>query len=508
MTEKELIRIADFIDDNANDAGFSFTSNDFLKNPNQFIMDNKEKLREIPGWFSVEPSMSTPNKAARTLLEEYNDFDKIPKAYLNEFAEKNNTSIDELREAFETNKSMDSSINMVDDEAKAREQRRKELEQHPYASMLMSEASKRRYIDDPESSVFYQEKLAAEGNKDAHPLSGTWSDRFDAALGGAAAGMDMVPGPVGVFVGPTLRALRSGKNYILGEDDKDALDIAKEIGSDYMSNIGVDYLPTAVINTAKKIGKNMSKDFSKLGEAVWEGGVLQTWDKMKKDLKELGSLTKDALKKESKIVEGLDAPTKKLREQGLKTGKEINLNKKFEDDLSGNFFAEDIKELAKKEGITELEAAKKYSKAMEEGAYKKYYTPVEMDGKKYNIATKESKKEVEEGLGKKAAEFAKTIPQVQSVGSAGKGVQVIGKNAGGLVKASADYIHDSKTPKSKYNKEEQLKRLGLKSVDDYGKELDKIIEDTSDQWEAGFTPIKIEGDPMYEAWKKYQRSKK
>lgn len=67
-------------------------------------------------------------------------------------------------------------------------------------------------------------------------------------------------------------------------------------------------------------------------------------------------------------------------------------------------------------------------------------------------------------------------------------------------------IKDEKEAKEmeKKRKQDIDKAAKREAEKEYQAELDSIIETTSDQWEAGFTPSPVDGDIYYEAWKKWK----
>lgn len=513
MDKKSLVEWSNWIAKHSPDLSFSLEDFQNSENPREFLQTHKNEIRNFRASPEIPKTPSLEN-TLEDLMDEYESLEEIPYPYLLRKADAANVSVDELTKEYKNLESKKRAVSKVEEEAKAREQRRKELEDLPfYAKALMTEQAKKRFIDDPESSVFYQEKKAAEGDTSAHPWSKTWLDRAGVGLGAAGALADLLPGPAGVFIGPTIRGIRTLGESAFGDDDRSWKQILGDVASDYGSNIGVAYAPTAVLNAIKHRSAAMKSDLPEgWTNAIWEGGVKETAKKMKNDLNELNSLTKNALLRQEKIREKQPDIVKQLRSEGIRTQAEGNVERKFADELQQNTFGSDIKSLAQKEGISELDAAQEYLKRMK--STEKPYDVVKTDGKTVVIESPEIAKSYKENVGPQAAKFIEQQSMNEAIGKGGKiaygtkkAFDVAGERA---VKEFATASKGYETPKSKFDKDAQLKKLGLhkeSKKDDYQNMLDKIIENTKNQWDAGFAPRPIPGDPTYEAYLKYKRSK-
>lgn len=180
-----------------------------------------------------------PENYRRDVWEE--KFKDIP---FEEFSE----NIDKMRQYYE-------------DEKKEREyeggktRREKEIKEWPwYKDILASEYEKERYINEPEAALFGKE--ATPITKD---LLGKGEAISDVIYGGAGAVGDFIPG-IGTVLGPAARAARDVQHKASDSKyQKEWGDIGSDLASDLAINLGTEYLPTVVINRAKRAGKSVSK---------------------------------------------------------------------------------------------------------------------------------------------------------------------------------------------------------------------------------------------------------
>lgn len=179
-------------------------------------------------------------------------FDKVdwsdPDA-VKKFAIDNDYSVDEIMSEYKTQKT-----ERDREEGKAR--RAKEIKDAPWYSPLRwatSDYAKQRYINEPEASLFGKEGTEGEWWQRGEDIS-------DLAFGAAGAVADMIPGLGATFLGPAIRTGRDVRHAV--NDDKykkDAGQIASDFATDAALNFGVGYMPTAILNRAKRAGKNVSK---------------------------------------------------------------------------------------------------------------------------------------------------------------------------------------------------------------------------------------------------------
>ena len=195
----------------------------------------QERIRKEFG----DDAFIVPENFRRDVWEE--KFQDIP-------YEKFSENIDKMRQYYEDNKKAR--------EYEAGKQRReKEVKEWPWTKQILaSEYEKERYINEPEAALFGKE--ATPITKD---LLGKGEAISDVIYGGAGAVGDIIPG-IGTVLGPAARAARDVQHKASGSKyQKDWGDIGSDLVSDAVINLGTEYLPTAIVNRAKRVGKNASK---------------------------------------------------------------------------------------------------------------------------------------------------------------------------------------------------------------------------------------------------------
>lgn len=125
-----------------------------------------------------------------------------------------------------------------------------------YRNLLASEYEKEKYIKEPEKALFGKEAPMLGEAPDARLGSVA-----DLGVGAAAAVADVVPTPymTQTWLGPALRGARDVAHYYGSDYKKDLGQIASDVGSDVMFNVGTDILPTALLRRGTKTVKNAKK---------------------------------------------------------------------------------------------------------------------------------------------------------------------------------------------------------------------------------------------------------
>lgn len=178
-----------------------------------------------------------------------------------------------------------------EDELKARQyeadrmKRAKEVKDLNFVvDALVSDYSKKRYIDDPTTSVL--------GGRQFNPYSSEGQKEIrDQILGATAGAADFVPGLGGVVTGPVIRAGRDA----LHQDEKykpegtPVSNFIKDVGF----NAGVEYLPTAVLRKITRAEKGGSKASSFFGDPYYNSVI----DEELAVNREARNLAQEALKK-------------------------------------------------------------------------------------------------------------------------------------------------------------------------------------------------------------------
>lgn len=206
-------------------------------------------------------------------------------ARLQSFTDKNpDISADDVKQWFaKTN-------TYKEDELKQREYeyqralREREVKNLPwYKDWTTSDYSKQRYIDDPTTSVL--------GGSQFNPYSAEGqSELRDQLLGFAGAVGDAMP-KMGSLTGPAVRALRDTYHKYSDEKYKPEGSIIDNLLLDAGANLGVEFLPTMLINKAKRLTGNVGKAARWLGDINEVNRVLDN----EKVLKESHSAMNDLL---------------------------------------------------------------------------------------------------------------------------------------------------------------------------------------------------------------------
>ena len=134
-------------------------------------------------------------------------------------------------------------------------------------NLLTSDYSKQRYIDDPTTSVL--------GGSQFNPYSAEGqSELRDQLLGFAGAVGDALPG-AGSFVGPAVRGGRDAYHKYSDEKYKPEGSVLRSLLGDMMVNAGVEYMPTLILNRAKKFTGNVGKGAKYIGDIVETNRVMK-----------------------------------------------------------------------------------------------------------------------------------------------------------------------------------------------------------------------------------------
>lgn len=203
-----------------------------------------EELEEYPGFTdrydSYDDFIGDKNALLKKLYDSQNG--KMPSsARLQSFIEKHPTvSAEDVNKWFtNVNKYREEEIKARDEEAgKVRRAREIREEWSLPKKIVSSGYEQERYIQDPKSATFGKEAPGFIGS--------SAGSKADLISGGIAAGADLVPGPVSMFVGPTIRAGRDVTHKISGSPyQKEWSDIGTDAAKDYGMNIGAYALANA-----------------------------------------------------------------------------------------------------------------------------------------------------------------------------------------------------------------------------------------------------------------------
>jgi hypothetical protein len=204
-----------------------------LNSLNQMNLDEweqkyRKELRKLEGYVDYEKSNVPLRDRARGEFDSYTD---NPEWYIAGKAAKLGTNVEDLKKTL-------SELQKEKEYFEGREQRKKEVEKD-FKWNFASDWAKQRYIDTPEKSYWNNPELSVEHIPDV----------ADAAAGFIAGMADFIPGLGGTVIGPTIRA---GRNVVQGQK---AGDVATNFAADLGANAAVDYLPTLILNKARKVAK-------------------------------------------------------------------------------------------------------------------------------------------------------------------------------------------------------------------------------------------------------------
>ena len=346
-----------------------------------------------------------------------------------------------------------------------RKRRAKEIEEEwgPVQKMLASEYSKQRYIEEPEASLF-----GKEGKE------GRWwqrgEDISDVTFGAAGAVGDLVPGVGSVVLGPAARGARDVYHVATNSKyQKEPDQIAKGIAWDAGMNAGVNYLPTAILNRGAKAGRNISKTDSFLRDV----SEVYTANQSKQSVsKSLESLNNDVMYG-GLSYRGLEKKVRDLPEGPMKQDLMAMIQREAPyDEISAH--------IAHWEGVAGDVPATAY----------------------YNAAGDINKAKAGRWADTPVQGYVKEQAQAAGASKAAKNVanvaDILRKGGEPAVRESYTYSGRGEEPKRKQTPLER--KLYNQQIDWYKK---NYVRD----WEAGFAPKEIEGDPLWEAYKEWKEGK-
>lgn len=217
---------------------------DYVKAPDKakWWISHRGEFRQYPGYKQVNQKVSVQplkDRLVKSLNEE--DWNEAPIAYKRDVAKELGTTVENLDDAWNEHLEEVRKSNEI-------QARKDEVENWPwYKKAIASDYAKQRYINDPETSIFSDK--------------GEWynkgEDISDLLYGGAAAVGDFIPGVGGTVVGPAVRGMRDVQHKLYDSPyQKEWSDIAGDVGTDLMFNVGTDILPTALLKKGSRVAKN------------------------------------------------------------------------------------------------------------------------------------------------------------------------------------------------------------------------------------------------------------
>ena len=229
MATERRQQIIDWLRDSGNPRSEELLHSLAQMNTDEWEQKHRRDLRKIMGYADIEKNTLPLRDRARGEFDTYVD---NPEWYIKGKAAKLGVNVDDLKKTL-------GELQKEKEYFEGRERRKKEVKDD-FKWNFASDWAKQRYIDTPEKSYWAN----PENIKLEHI-----PDIADAAAGFAAGMADFLPGIGGTFAGP---AIRAGRNAVQGQNFGDVMtNFAADVGA----NAGVDYLPTLILNKARKVAK-------------------------------------------------------------------------------------------------------------------------------------------------------------------------------------------------------------------------------------------------------------
>ena len=363
-------------------------------------------------------------------------------------------------------KDIESNKQFWEDEQRAREynagriRRTKEIKDWPlWKQTLASDYSKQRYIDEPDASLF-----GKEGKFNPYSTQGQ-EELSDLIFGGFGAAADAIPG-YGAIAGPTLRAARDIKHKVSDSPyQKEWSNIGQDALTDAAINAGVEFMPTAILNRGRRLGKNIGKTDELISDYAASMNVAQ---RQKANDAAFNYLNKN-------LDMFADARVAQIR-----------VNAMPESDI--------------KNDMLKLVNSDKYSMRAVERYMDAYKKAAEngIDAYKFvkNSNVRPNKNIKADNLGDNAIDFFKSKERVIGLPES-KTRNVVGKVMTNYMPVGQTIVKEIDTAKGRGSTPEADKQL----VKDWYK------QNYARDWELGFKPNKKEGDPLWEAYIEWKEGK-
>lgn len=335
--------------------------------------------------------------------------------------------------------------------------REREVKNRPlWKDVLASDYAKQRYINEPEKSIFSDE--------------GEWynkgEDVSDLIYGGAGAVADVIPG-YGALLGPAVRAARDVQHKATDSPyQKEWSNIGQDALSDVAVNAGVEFLPTAILNRGRRLGKNIGKTDEIFSDYGAEISVAQR--------QKANDAAFEYLKKNEGMFD--DARVAQIR-----------INAMPESDIKNDLLKLVNSDTYSKSQLLRYMDA--YEKASKEGidAYK--YVPKTSN-------TRPNKNIKTDDLGESSVDFFKSKERLQGLPES--------KLRTGTAKVMTNYMPAGQTVVKEID---TAKGRGSKPEVDPQLVKEWYKQNYERDWRMGFKPKEKEGDPLWEAYKEWEEGK-
>lgn len=433
-----------------------------LNSLNQMNLDDWEQkhrrqLRRLKGYADLEKSTVSLRDRARGEFDTYVD---NPEWYIKGKAAKLGVNIDDLKKTL-------GELQKEKEYFEGRERRKQEVKDD-FKWNFASDWAKQRYIDTPEKSYWNNPELSVEHIPDI----------ADAAAGFIAGGADFLPGIGGTFAGP---AIRAGRNAIQGQNFGDVM---TNFAADAGANAGVDYLPTLILNQARKIAKKGAtqiEQYASLGNDIDKSEqALKQMDKAFKNI-DMAKINQLDPKEISKFRAYVDALPESPAKNDIKRILDQDPNEFMK--ATGGQLSDDLVELGVDADVGlnagrikgYVEATKPYieqNKILKDVQAKPYNSKGQLEPTGSDlIDTIKRKQALGQGMSKGARAGAKAYQVGTKVGP-------------GLVKTSDTYAGKRQPVKQDQNRAE----------------IDWYKQNYLRDWQAGFVPNGNPNDPKVKAY--------
>lgn len=447
MDRKEALALAQKL----NELGRYDLSDKLLADPDKFDFSQLENSPEFTEKYkNIYDFLGDKERA---LVDLYRDLDgKLPsKARLAAFQKKHpDISESEVKAWFDQTNKYVEYYKQERAEAAGRVRREREIRDLGFfRDLLTSDYSKRRYIDDPQTSVLSSKLFGGKGEFNPYTTEGA-RDIRDEILGGVGAILDVVPTPIAsdVWGGPLVRGLRDAAHLDEPYKPKSPIqDMFMDVGINY----GTNFLPTALVRKFAKGTRGTAKASTYFGDAARAADVELRKEAVDRSLKMLDEL----LTKNPNIDNvTLKNAVESLPDSDLKAGI-------LGDIASGKSVAEAV-----------VDWRSKMSTAMNTDVVKMRQAKAAKDGT-VPTATTQLEKDIA---------FKPRLGRVQNVLKFGI------KSEQPVVSGAAKVIGHKKVTHT--------------SDEDSG--TIAMLKEKNDRfWRAGFAPKAVEGDPLWEAYKEW-----
>lgn len=422
------------------------------KDKDKWLKDNAQELENYSAYTDAYNNIEEFIGDRSTRLAKFYDNQKGNKptaARMQSFLNKNpDISADDVNAWFDKTNAYKAAYEEERKYKAERVKRAKEVENLPwYKDIFTSDYSKQRYIDDPTTSIL--------GGSQFNPYSKEGQSEIrDQILGATAGATEFLPGIGGVLIGPTIRAGRDAYHKYSDEKYKPEGSLLTNYATDVGMNAGVEYLPTAILSRISRGTGRAAKGARFLNDPLW-----------------VNTLNKE----ESIIKEGHNTIDDLLNSKVYDNNEIYNIIRNLPDseykaDLLSNI---DLQKGNLRDQIIPI--------------HRKWRTELSPDVQEAWRNVREKGYDVT--ADKNSKYFLNKVyePKLSRIQNVIKNTAKYGENVGpGIVKSTTN-------PQVNVSDKDRTQK-------------DWLTANYIRQWEAGFKPKEMEGDPLWEAYKEWKES--